>query len=440
MTLAEFLSAVFEGFERRSVRFCVLRNYEGLPESNVGSDVDLLIEPADVGKAVDALRSVPGIMITDVSDRPYVTSTFVHGVDEGCLQVDFFTALAWRGIDYLRVGSVLDRVKQHPNCNWIPVPDPIDEGIVSFFTSYAIGGFVKERYGAAYLPAFGNHPDVVAKRVTANVDVDILRQLMRLVTNDEIEATERLVGQFRRSLLLRALARRPLTVLAGLARHFAAEIRIHFSQRNVHTVAVFGPDGAGKSSVIAALERRLPHCSKNVETRHLRPPLPGRWRVDADTGPVVDPHGRPPKSAVASAAQMAMWLAAYWLDRFLRRKVNATLLIYDRYMHDVLVDPKRYRYGGPAWFARLMSGLTPRLDLVFVLDAPASILQQRKQEVPIEETERQRDAYRRLASTFAEAHVLDASESVDEIAERARTVVLRFLAAQASRRLPGRDT
>ena len=59
----------------------------------------------------------------------------------------------------------------------------------------------------------------------------------------------------------------------------------------------------------------------------------------------------------------------------------------------MLVDPRRYRYGGAMWLARWVGKIIPKPDLWILLDAPAEVLQKRKQEVPPEETARQRRAY-----------------------------------------------
>ena len=56
-------------------------------------------------------------------------------------------------------------------------------------------------------------------------------------------------------------------------------------------------------------------------------------------------------------------------------------MLFDRYHGDLLVDPRRYRYGGPMSLARLIVRFMPQPDLVFFLDATPEILLARKQEV-----------------------------------------------------------
>jgi thymidylate kinase len=439
MKLAEFLEMFFGRLAAKGIRFCVLRNYRGLPEANIGGDIDVLLEPRDLGMALLVLRSVPGIDLTDIARRPYVVSTFFSGVDGECMQLDLFTAMSWRGISFLGTAGVLDRVRQHPSCAWIPIPEPIDEAIISFATSFLIGGFIKQRYSEVFVPAFRNHEQAVEDRLAGAVAPSVLRPLLIHVANGQSDGALTYVESFRRSLFVRAIVRRPVAVIVGALRHYWTELAVHVASSNLCTVAVFGPDGAGKTAVIGATVPRLTGCTKIVEARHLRPNLP-RWRAQVRTAsPVEDPHGRPAKSTIASIAQLLLWFTVYWYDRWVRRKRNATLRIYDRYFHDVLVDPRRYRYGGPPWFARVVSRLVPQPDLVIVLDAPPEVLHGRKREVSFEETERQRTAYLDLAGTLRNAHVLDAAQPLEEVVNNVGRIVLCFMKERTARRLPTHD-
>ncbi|KGO34223.1 hypothetical protein JT06_09930, partial [Desulfobulbus sp. Tol-SR] len=59
MTLANaeevFLRELFAAFETMNVRYAVLRNYEALPTSLKGGDLDILVHPDDIGKAKAAI-------------------------------------------------------------------------------------------------------------------------------------------------------------------------------------------------------------------------------------------------------------------------------------------------------------------------------------------------------------------------------------------------
>lgn len=125
-----------------------------------------------------------------------------------------------------------------------------------------------------------------------------------------------------------------------------------------------------------------------------------------------NPHGKPLRSALISIAKIIVWLMEEWYAHLFQDQRGAWLMC-DRYYHDLLVDPIRYRYGGPLWIARLIGKLVPQPDLWVLLDVPATVLQMRKQEVSCEESERQRQAYLAFVREQPEHVIVDAALSLD---------------------------
>jgi len=141
---------------------------------------------------------------------------------------------------------------------------------------------------------------------------------------------------------------------------------------------------------------------------------------------------------VGSLAKVAYWVLDYTLGYYAKIRpalTRSTLVLFDRYLVDALIDPKRYRYGGPQWLVRLVWSLIPKPDLVILLDAPSVVLRSRKQEVSFHETLRQRHAYRELVGRLPNAHVVDAAQPLDKVVTAAGMVVLDFLTSRTARRL-----
>lgn len=200
--------------------------------------------------------------------------------------------------------------------------------------------------------------------------------------------------------------------------------------------AVMGPDGSGKSSVIDGVQRRLESDGRTIHYIHLRPRL-GR-NTDQNAAPVTNPHAKAPYGQVLSTLKIFYLLADYCGGYILKVRPllkRSEIVIFDRYYHDLLVDPKRYRYGGPMWLARLVGRLVPKPDLWILLDAPAEVLQSRKQEVPFEETARQRQAYLDLVKGFKNSVVIDASQPLDDVVADTNRAILEFMAKRTEKRL-----
>ena len=188
-------------------------------------------------------------------------------------------------------------------------------------------------------------------------------------------------------------------------------------------IVLLGPDGAGKSSVIEGIGDGVAAGFSGCESHHLRPALFSRRRAATAN---CNPHTKSARGSVVTAGKLAYLLAANWLGylmRVLPGLKRGTLVVFDRYFPDGLVDPRRYRL--PQSCGRLVAlveSLLPKPDVYFVLDAPATVLQTRKREVTPDEAERQSREYRRLVEQLPNAVVVDASQPlekvVDEVVER----------------------
>lgn len=202
-------------------------------------------------------------------------------------------------------------------------------------------------------------------------------------------------------------------------------------------VAVLGPDGAGKSTLIEGIVKEVAGAFRRTARFHLMPAL---LRRQGDGGPVTDPHGKPPRSWFGSLLKLAYYWLDYTLGYWLKIRpllIRSTLVLFDRYYDDLLIDPRRYRYGGPVWLARLLGRFIPKPDLFIILDLPAEVAHARKPEVPMEEARRLRERYLELAFSLPNAHVVDASRSLEEVVAEAHRLILEYLTARTTKRLKG---
>jgi thymidylate kinase len=194
-------------------------------------------------------------------------------------------------------------------------------------------------------------------------------------------------------------------------------------------VVFLGPDGSGKSSVIERVVVNLAPAFSGTRYMHLRPRL-GLSTVE-NNPPVVDPHGQPPRGWLSSVVKVVYFFFDYTFGYLLKIRpllVRSTLVVFDRYYHDMLVDTRRYRYGGPMWLARWVGKIIPGPDLFLLLDAPPEVLHSRKKEVPFEEAARQRRAYLTLVRGMKNGVVIDASQPLSKVVADVNRVVLDFMA------------
>jgi thymidylate kinase len=249
----------------------------------------------------------------------------------------------------------------------------------------------------------------------------------------------RSLGPLGRELRQRATLRHPWRALWGWLCHQGRRARkVCRPDAGLHVVFL-GPDGAGKSSVVQAVRQNLGRAFARTACHRFPPSVLSRLLRRPEYPPEKAPHGSPPRSFLASVVRAVGYWFVYYVPGYYVTVRPAlardTLVLHDRHLVDALVDPKRYRYGGPAWLVRLIWRLVPKPDLVILLDAPAAVLQARKQEVPFEETARQQGAYRSLVTGMRNGHVVDASRPLEQVVGSVTDLLLDHLAARLARGL-----
>jgi thymidylate kinase len=402
--------------------YVVLRNHDVVANVATGGDIDLLVP--DLRDAERKLVAELGTPLF-VARRSYVIGLFY---DWG--HVDLLPTLEWRGARYLD-GTALLRDRELSPFG-LPRPRPAHEALVSWFSSLLWGGFFKPRYRDVIIEAVRSDADELACVLHTAVGKRWGSRLWLSAAEGRPAESALWAGQLRRTVLRRALARAPLQTIAGRLRFYVAEGKLHLNPP-IPWVAVLGPDGSGKSTLLAGLRDRWPRSLGPVHTHHLRPHRLARRTPSL--GPVVDPHGSPPRGILTSIAALGFvvldWWIGYW-TWIVRERAKPGFVVFDRHLLDVLVDPLRYRYGGPSWVARAACRLVSRPDVIVVLDASPAVVRARKQEVTPSESLRQSLAYRRLAAETPGAHLVDAAVSSEQVLDAVMTILRREMQASAS--------
>ncbi len=413
-------------FLRGTDGYVLLRNADVAANLARGGDVDLLVrDPHSFSRGL--LKELGWPLM-------YVQRSYVRGFFWEWGHVDILATLEWRGAAYSPSEGILGSAFRNSK-GFLEATLP-HQALVCWLSSLIWGGFFKERYRALIVRAAQEHEGPLYSLLEYAVGPYWAKRMVEVARGGSPENSAAWVRSLRSVLWWRAFLRSPVATLRGWLRFWAMEAGLRIWPP-VPWVAVLGPDGSGKSSLLAALKDRLDRGRPFVQVRlgHWRP---GRIMGGRASGPVEDPHGMPPRGTLASFAKLALflvdWAVGYWLD-LAHARAKGMLVVFDRHYVDLLVDPKRYRYGGSLWLARLVGRLVPKPDLFVVLDLPAEVAHARKPEVPLAEARRLRERYLELARYLPNAHVVDASRPLEEVVAEVEGIVLRHLAARTEKRL-----
>jgi thymidylate kinase len=207
---------------------------------------------------------------------------------------------------------------------------------------------------------------------------------------------------------------------------------------------VLGPDGVGKSTTVQRLQTELQVLLGSCRKQRWRPGI--IRKIAPDTSNRM-PHSKPQRGRVISTIfvfGLALDFSIGYAVSAYPALVRAETIIFDRYFHDLLIDPRRYRYSGSMRLAQFLSRLMPPRKAIFIiLDAEEDIILSRKQELTPQELRRQLSAYRAFGSSAAGSMIITTNKPVDEIVGEIIDKVLVVLAArngngQTTRRVSGR--
>ena len=224
------------------------------------------------------------------------------------------------------------------------------------------------------------------------------------------------------------------------------------------TVAMIGPDGAGKTTVCRELARSLAcptqylYMGINLEVSNVLLPTTRLWlelkrwqgkRPDMTQGPHgSDARGKSgPRRWMSSCKSSARLLNLMCEEAFRQMlcyywRMRGRVVLCDRdfycdyYAYDIV--PQEDDRG---WARRLHGWLLKnayrRPDLLIVLEAPAEHLYRRKGEGTLESLEQRRCEYRQLRSQFPFFHVVDATQPLDAVVQQTRAIIEGFPVANS---------
>ena len=182
-------------------------------------------------------------------------------------------------------------------------------------------------------------------------------------------------------------------------------------------ISFMGVDGTGKTTLAKNLHKKI----KKSQYLHLKP-----YIIFLDRRTVIKkPHLQKKSPIILSFINFFSWLISYKI--FFFQNKNNKIYIFDRYAHDVLIDPLRYKHNLSQRLTRFILTFFPNPDLWIFLNPPVKTIKSRKIELSDSELKRQISGYSIFFKNKKNVLMLDTrikkNKLIDLISNKISTII-----------------
>jgi thymidylate kinase len=413
------VQSVFETLEQKDIGYCLLRDWDQLFEiARKGGEIDVLIQKSQLPRLKNLLAQLGFVSFHDWGHAPH---HFFFAYDRDAdhwIKLDVVTEIAFGSPNHeLSTSLALNCLTNRQRAGSVFIPALEDE----FMALLLHCVLDKERFA----PSRRRRLASLQKRISDGEYISMLLQQFwpgiswpELSNMIQTEQWEALLAQ-RQSVGAHLASRDKLAtswrqirnrVLRKLGRWLGL-LRPRFPM-----VALLAPDGAGKSTLAAALEESFYFPVNSIYM--------GLYQKGSRTS-------RPGKlPGLGFGRRLITQWRRYLLGRY--HQGRGRLVIFDRYTYDALLPSPRQLGRGQRLRRWLLAHACPPPDLVIMLDAPARVLYERKGEHNLDMLEQQRQSYLRLQRQLPQMIVVDATRDPHRVCQEViRLIWHAFLIRQS---------
>jgi thymidylate kinase len=399
---------VLTALDEAGVRWSLVRGSPG------GGDVDVLVAPADRGRAAEVMAA-QGLVRLPAYGRG--THAFFLGLDEvttSWVEFDVVTEVSFgRHVEFRTpaAGACLARRRRVADI-WVLAPE--DEFWMLLLHCLLDKGAFADRHlrRLSMLAPVASLDSPLLHALPPGIPCEALLAQAQSRAWPALAA----LGPSVSRAWLRAAPVGITLARAGAAALRAIERPLQAWSRRGARVALLGPDGCGKSTLASGIASAF--CFP-VRTVYM-----GLW-------PTGDDEAGPVRSALRVARRpIVVWrryLAA------LRHRALGRLVIFDRYVYDARLPAR----GSLTWLKRpyfaMLSRCCPAPDLVILLDAPGHVMHARSGEYDAAHLEVERRQYVRIAARLPRAVRVDANRPAEAVLRDAVGQVWRLYQTRIAR-------
>lgn len=437
-----FLVDFFATLNERGVRYAVMRNSATLPESLGGSDLDLFAADQEASNRIQEIAAEIAAKYHGGYTVKYTVEATISCLggrhDDGTwwgVHIDIFPGLMYFGIPYMDSNlafeeRVLERGAFFRLGNLSDIASFIKEIMPNRRTKKDYYPVARAAYAAdpqrareAMIGCYGAAGWAVVEKLLSRPcsDAEIYRDSKRLV----------------RALWWQQIVRFNFwNLFCVKCRNVIQRYRRLF-KRPGYCVAFLGTDGSGKSTLIEMIKPVLEQMMHSkVEYHHLRPGLlPSLAKLfgrPQTNGPVTNPHGNKSAGWGSSLMRFSYYYIDYTIGYFLKvfpcLVKRPTIVVFDRYYYEYVIDPRRCSVKLPHGWAKFFSMFIPKPNLILCLGGDPKKIYARKPETSLCEVERQVKQLKEFCEANRRAEWIDTTSTKEKSYDSVLSVIMERMA------------
>ncbi len=421
------ITRLFSEVKKLGIDVCVLRNYDTLPDTVPGSDIDILVPPESATTFLEILSATSTAQGWVLDSRYLKNHRICHLrfyksppeiLETTFIRFDVMTAIGGGACCFFDAATVF-KTAQHKDLFCIPARGMENSINLLLAAFYRVP--LKLRYGEAI-----QQGPLVEIEACLNIldDPTLRNDLVKLGDEGQNNSPS---AHYRKRLKRWAFRISP----ASYCLEFFYSLGVYGTRifrPPGRLIVVLGPDGVGKSTAMASLVTRLTPLYADIATGHLRPRiLPelseffGRnLKEERKIGHSSDNGVTEKAGFLSSLIRMSYYALDFSIGYFLKiypKLIKGEAVIFDRYFYDYYVDHTQKMIWLPKKILRVICALFPKPDSVFFLYATADVILSRRDDLSAAEIERQNNGFLALKKIYPAICVIDAERSVVEITE-----------------------
>lgn len=393
-SLKLFLTDLFEYYEENNINYCLLRNYETLPDYMNSSDIDILIVRKD--------RRINKVIISNISNKHNFIVYYLYSderfeqfylyqrLDNYFLKLDFFFENELYGVRFIKGDRILKTRKPYKT---FYIADDIYRFLDKWLYVYLLNARLPEKYHQEFREIVLCEMEAISNVLSGIFGKEEEKNLLNIISENGFNELTRVRCMKRFMILLQCAIKDPLFHLWHIPGFVYYRIK-YFLFPQGEFISFSGPDGSGKTTILELALKDLKKAFRVGDNNlfHFRPTLFPRIAEIGRKAMVIssidenyqNPHRGKTSNIFSSLFRLVYYSLDYILGYFIRvrpKLVRRELVIFDRYFYDMIGDPERSRISLPFRFLKLFSYLIPSPQSSFFIYAESENILERKQEL-----------------------------------------------------------